>query len=89
MGRPCCRYSPPLVVPARGAGAGQCAPGIPYRTALPGGSRGALECGAEARTGHEFAAQPASLQDLYGDNLGMKAAETLPSRESRHDPSEP
>ena len=80
--------SPPLVVPARGQVRASVRP-EPLPDGAPGWLSWAVESGAEARDGHEFAAEPASLRDLYGDILGMKAAETLPSRESCHDRSEP
>ncbi len=59
---------PPLEVPAGG-----CMQASVRPESLPDGAPGWLswsaECGAEARRGHEFAAEPASLEDLYGDTL--------------------
>ena len=80
--------SPPLVVPARGQVRASVRP-EPLPDGAPGWLSWAVESGAEARNGHEFAAELSSLEDLYGDILGIKAAETLPSRESCHDRSEP
>ncbi len=72
--------SPPLKVPARGQVRASVRP-EPLPDGAPGWLSWAVEYGVEARNGHEFAAEPSSLEDLYGDILGMKAAETLPSRE--------
>ena len=72
--------SPPLNVPA----GGQVRAGVhpePLPDGAPGWLSWAVEYGADTRSGHEFAAEPSSLQDLYGDTLSIRAAETLRSGE--------